>query len=94
MLSTEVQTANPHDIYAIGVVSEELGTVGHVPKKISRLSLIPDQKWCSQIAGSEQEETVSSPSRRSRCTVYVHLYRQKAIGLETTKNSYRHKALT
>ncbi len=35
MLSTEVETANPHDTYAVGVVSDKLGTVGHVPKKMS-----------------------------------------------------------
>ncbi len=37
MLSTEVETANPHDIHAVGIVPEELCTVGHVPKKTSRL---------------------------------------------------------
>ena len=36
-LSTEIETGNPHDRYAVAVVSEEHGTVGHIPKKISRL---------------------------------------------------------
>ncbi len=32
-----IEGSNPHDRYAIAVQNEELGTVGHVPKKISRL---------------------------------------------------------
>ena len=28
---------NPHDRYAVSLIKEEIGVVGHVPKKISRL---------------------------------------------------------
>ncbi len=37
ILSTEIEGSNLHDRYAVAVQNEELGTVGHVPKKISRL---------------------------------------------------------
>ncbi len=37
MLSTEIEGGNPHDGYAVAVISESLGTVGHVPRNISRL---------------------------------------------------------
>ena len=37
ILTTAVETDNKHDSYAVAVISPELGTVGHVPKKISRL---------------------------------------------------------
>ena len=37
MLSTEIERGNLHDEYAVAVMSERLGTVGHVPKKIFRL---------------------------------------------------------
>ena len=30
-LSTEIEMGNPHDRYAVAVVSEEHGTVGHRP---------------------------------------------------------------
>ena len=36
-LSTEIETGNPHDRYAVAIVYEEHGTVRHIPKKISRL---------------------------------------------------------
>ena len=36
-LSTEIETGNPHERYAVAVVFKEHGTVGHIPKKISRL---------------------------------------------------------
>ena len=37
MLRTQTETANSHDRYAVAVLSEELGTVGHIPRTISRL---------------------------------------------------------
>ena len=36
-LSTEIETGNPHERYAVAVVFKEHGTVGHIPMKISRL---------------------------------------------------------
>jgi len=37
MLCTQIETANSHDKYAVAVLFEELGTMGHIPKTISRL---------------------------------------------------------
>ena len=47
-LSTEIEPANPHNRYAVAVVSHEHGTVGHVPKKIriTSLPLFLSQRWC------------------------------------------------
>ena len=37
ILSTQIEATNPHNLYAVAVVSGELGVVGHVPRKISKL---------------------------------------------------------
>ncbi len=37
VLTTVVEMENKHDSYAVAVVAHELGTVGRVPRKISRL---------------------------------------------------------
>ena len=37
VLTTVVEIENEHDSYTVAVVAHELETVGHVPRKVSRL---------------------------------------------------------
>ena len=88
ILSTQIEATNPHDLYAVAVVSGELGVVGHVPRKISKLCnsfLARDGTIEVQVLG--EEKALRSSTRRTRCPLYTHLHWQAAVSPKTTKST-------